>query len=63
MKEFDVLSTNQRGYIEGNSWHYSLYVPQDPTALIEMMGGDKRFDKHLDSLFSFDLPEKYFAET
>jgi predicted alpha-1,2-mannosidase len=63
MKDFDVLSTNQRGYIEGNSWNYSLYVPQNPDTLISMMGGKKRFVKHLDSLFTFDLPDKYFAET
>ncbi len=61
--KFDVLSTNQRGYIEGNAWNYSLYVPQNPDTLIDMMGGKKRFVKHLDSLFTFDLPDKYFEET
>lgn len=63
LKEFDVLSTNQRGYIEGNSWNYSLYVPQNPDSLISIMGGKKAFVKHIDSLFTFDLPDKYFAET
>ncbi len=28
-----------------------------------MMGGKQRFVKHLDSLFSMELPDKYFAET
>lgn len=62
-KNFDVLSTVEQGFIEGNAWNYSLYVPQDPAGLIEMMGGTKRFLQHLDSLFTFNLPDKYFAET
>ena len=60
---FDVLSTNDQGFIEGNAWNYSLYVPHDPAGLIAMMGGKKRFVQHLDSLFSMELPDKFFAET
>ncbi|MBS1602951.1 MAG: GH92 family glycosyl hydrolase [Bacteroidetes bacterium] len=62
-KEFDVLSTNGQGFIEGNAWNYSLYVPHDPAALVEMMGGKQRFVAHLDSLFTMELPDKFFAET
>lgn len=62
-KEFDVLSTHNQGFIEGNAWNYSLYVPHEPEQLIEMMGGKKRFTAHLDSLFTMHLPDKYFAET
>ncbi|MHA4809151.1 GH92 family glycosyl hydrolase [Flavitalea flava] len=62
-KEFDVLSTNDQGFIEGNAWNFSLYVPHDPAALIGLMGGKKRFVQHLDSLFTMELPDKYFAET
>jgi len=62
-KEFDVLSTHGQGFIEGNAWNYSLYVPQDPKSLMELMGGEKRFIEHLDSLFTMSLPDKYFAET
>lgn len=62
-KEFDALRTINEGFIEGNAWNYSLYVPQDPAALINMMGGKTRFGKHLDSLFTMELPDKYFAET
>lgn len=62
-KDFDVLSTHGQGFIEGNAWNYSLYVPQDPTALIDIMGGNKRFTQHLDSLFTMYLPDKFFAET
>jgi predicted alpha-1,2-mannosidase len=60
---FDVLSTNGQGFIEGNAWNYSLYVPHDPAALVEMMGGKKRFVAHLDSLFTMELPDRFFAET
>lgn len=62
-KEFDVLSTNNQGFIEGNAWNYSLYVPQAPASMIELMGGNKRFVPHLDSLFTMHLPDKFFAET
>ena len=62
-RDFDVLSTNGQGFIEGNAWNYSLYVPHDPAALITMLGGKKRFVRHLDSLFTMELPDKFFAET
>lgn len=62
-KEFDVLKTDGQGFIEGNTWNFSLYVPQDPAAMIETMGGKKRFVSHLDSLFTMHLPDEFFAET
>jgi len=62
-KNFDPLSTNNQGFIEGNSWNYTFFVPQNPTELIKLMGGNKRFISRLDSLFTMNLPDKYFAET
>ncbi|MEP7143036.1 MAG: GH92 family glycosyl hydrolase [Ferruginibacter sp.] len=62
-KDFDILSTNNQGFIEGNAWNFSLFVPQDPLSLISLMGGKKQFVKHLDSLFTMELPDKFFAET
>jgi predicted alpha-1,2-mannosidase len=62
-KNFDVLDTEGQGFIEGNAWNYSLYVPQNPGALIQTMGGDKKFIPHLDSLFTMDLPDAFFAHT
>ncbi|MFT3826649.1 MAG: GH92 family glycosyl hydrolase [Chitinophagaceae bacterium] len=62
-KEFDLLSTHNQGFIEGNAWNFSLFVPHDPATLINMMGGKKRFVQHLDSLFTMELPDKFFAET
>ncbi|PSL49848.1 putative alpha-1,2-mannosidase [Chitinophaga niastensis] len=60
---FDALQTHDQGFIEGNAWNYSLYVPQYPNEMIAMMGGKKQFTSHLDSLFTMELPDKYFAET
>jgi len=62
-EKFDVLSTNDQGFIEGNAWNFSFFVPHDPASLVSMMGGKKRFVQHLDSLFTMELPDKYFAET
>lgn len=62
-KAFDPLSTLNEGFIEGNAWNYTLFAPQDPPALIQLMGGKKRFTGYLDSLFTMNLPDKYFAET
>jgi predicted alpha-1,2-mannosidase len=62
-KDFDVLSTHGQGFIEGNAWNYSLYVPQDPERLVSLMGGRKKFIQHLDSLFTMYLPDSFFAET
>lgn len=63
MSDFDVLDTHHAGYIEGNAWNYSLYVPHNPTEMIRLMGGNKRFNQHLDSLFSMELPDRYFEHT
>jgi len=62
-KEFDVLKTDGQGFIEGNAWNYSLYVPQNPAALIDVMGGQSKFTQRLDSLFTMNLPDEFFAET
>ncbi|MFB9844271.1 GH92 family glycosyl hydrolase [Mucilaginibacter ginsenosidivorans] len=62
-KNFDPFTTNNMGFIEGNAWNYTLYVPHDPKGLIQVMGGNKRFITYVDSLFSYNLPDKYFAET
>lgn len=62
-KNFDVLKTDGQGFIEGNAWNYSLYVPHDPAALIKIMGGEKKFIPHLDSLFTMHLPDEFFENT
>ncbi|WP_374163532.1 GH92 family glycosyl hydrolase [Arcticibacter sp. MXS-1] len=62
-KDFDVLKTDGQGFIEGNTWNFSLYVPHDPEQMISLMGGKKKFVSHLDSLFTMHLPDEFFAET
>ncbi len=62
-KDFDVLSTHGQGFIEGNSWNYSFFVPQNPDELITMMGGKKKFASKLDKLFTMHLPDEFFADT
>jgi predicted alpha-1,2-mannosidase len=62
-KNFDPLKTEGQGFIEGNSWNYSLYVPHDPDSMIKLMGGRQKFAAHLDELFAMHLPDEFFAET
>ncbi len=62
-EKFDVLSTHDQGFIEGNAWNYSLYVPHNPEAMIELMGGKAKFSAHMDELFTMHLPDEFFAET
>lgn len=63
IEKFDPLETHQAGYIEGNAWNYSLYVPHQVDSMIALMGGKKRFAAHLDSLFTMQLADKYFEHT
>ncbi len=62
-EKFDPLQTHDQGFIEGNAWNYSLYVPHQPDEMIEMMGGKQKFVKYLDELFTMNLPDEFFAET
>lgn len=62
-KDFDPLDTHGQGFIEGNAWNFSLFVPHDPEGLIALTGGKEKFSKRLDSLFTMELPDHYFAET
>ncbi len=63
VEKFDPLKTEGEGFIEGNAWNYSLYVPHQPAEMIAMMGGKQKFAAHLDELFSMTLPDSFFAET
>ncbi|MGI6320154.1 MAG: GH92 family glycosyl hydrolase [Bacteroidales bacterium] len=51
---FDPAEVNNH-YTEGNSWHYTFYVPQDFNTYIKMMGGDKAMEKKIDELFQTDV--------
>ena len=58
---FDPMDTHGQGFTEGNAWNYGLYVPQNINEMVNMMGGKERFTKHLDSLFTMAIDEKYIA--
>jgi predicted alpha-1,2-mannosidase len=60
--QFDALNTHGEGFIEGNAWNYSFYVPHDINGLTKAMGGEKQFLNRLDSLFSMDLPAHYYEK-
>lgn len=62
-KQFDKMSTHGQGFIEGNSWNYSFFVPQNPASLMERMGGKEKFASKLDTLFNMHLPDEFFADT
>ena len=61
-ENFDPMDTHGQGFIEGNAWNYGLYIPQNITKMIDMMGGKEKFAQHLDSLFTMDIDEKYIAK-
>ncbi len=59
----NLLNTHGEGFIEGNSWNYSFYVPHDVVGLMNVMGGEKVFVNRLDSIFTMHLPDEFFAHT
>ena len=40
-------------FVEGNSFQYSLFAPQDINGLIKLIGGDEKFESWLDRLFTY----------
>ncbi len=60
-KDFDPLQTMGEGFIEGNSLNFSFHAPQDVYGVMTLMGGEEKFLKNLDELFSEDLPEYAYA--
>ncbi len=48
---FDPYEVNFN-YTEANAWQYSMYVPQDVSGHINLMGGIQTYEKHLDQLFT-----------
>ncbi|RMA65751.1 GH92 family glycosyl hydrolase [Ulvibacter antarcticus] len=47
---FDPYEVNFN-YTEANAWQYSMYVPQDISGFMKMMGGKKVLERQLDTLF------------
>lgn len=55
---FDPLSVAGQGYIEGNAWNYSLYVPHDIKGFIKLLGGEQKLISWLDSLFIMHVSDE-----
>ncbi len=49
----------QDNFYEATTWTYSLYVPQDVRALIEIAGGTAAFKKRLDLFFASGTRNRY----
>ena len=57
--DFDPMSDHTNGkesYTEGNSWHYTFMVPQDPYGLMQSFGSPRKFIQKLDSFFITPYP-------
>lgn len=50
-KPFDPREVNNN-FTEGNSWHYSFFVPQDIDGMIAAYGGPTKFEAKLDEMFN-----------
>jgi len=50
-KPFDPREVNNN-FTEGNSWHYSFFVPQDVSGMIQAYGGPEKFEAKLDEMFN-----------
>lgn len=48
---FDPKEVNSN-YTEANAWQYSFYVPQDISSYTSLLGGRKKLENQLDSLFT-----------
>lgn len=47
------------GFVEGNAWTYSWYVPHDIPALAELMGGSDPFCDKLNGILEQEKPHKF----
>ena len=45
-------------FTEGNAWQYLFMVPEDVHNLIKLIGGEQRFTKRLDSLFTISSKQQ-----
>ena len=48
---FDPYEVNFN-YTEANAWQYSLYMPQDISGFIKLIGGKENLERQLDTLFT-----------
>ena len=58
---FDPFFSHHRfdDFMEGNSWQWTFFVPQDPIGLAKLMGGKEAMTRKLDSLFIIKPQKEY----
>ena len=54
---FTDRTNGKESFTEGNSWHYTFFVPQDVYGMIHKFGSKKKFMNKLDSLFVMPYPD------
>jgi len=47
------------GFVEGNAWTYTWYVPHDIRGLAELMGGEDKFADNLTRAFEREMPHRF----
>jgi predicted alpha-1,2-mannosidase len=60
-ESFDPMSTHGQGYIEGNAWNYSLFVPHDVAGFVDLLGGPGKLVDWLDDLFVMEIDDASIA--
>ncbi|MBI9067068.1 MAG: GH92 family glycosyl hydrolase [Salinivirgaceae bacterium] len=60
-KPFGDVAWLGSGYVEGNAWQYTYFVPHDVHGLISLMGKDE-FNKRLEEGFKTSAPHKFNSE-
>jgi predicted alpha-1,2-mannosidase len=51
LEPFEPREVNNN-YTEANAWQYTFFVPHDVNTMIDLMGGNEKFEAKLDELFS-----------
>ena len=47
------------GFVEGNAWTYTFYVPHDVKGLAKLMGGEDKFTDKLAHAFAQEAPHRF----
>jgi len=58
-----TINLGRKGYIEGNAWNYSLYIPHDIKGFLNLLGGKQKLVNWLDSLFTMQVSEESYAHS
>ncbi len=59
-EDFNILSSPRNEFVEGNSWQYTFFVPQDVKELVSMIG-EEEFNQRLNDGFELSQNENFNA--